>query len=93
MYYENFGYENFLDKSCFASGKNVIFPDYQTVFHATFNEASKDCSHDYNCIFGDYNCATGEFNKYRYDLDVPSAQKVDQLITSNGHVSMMNSFV
>ena len=48
------------------SGGNVKFPSYETVFHATFNEALQECYDDLYCNFGDYNCATGEFLKYDY---------------------------
>jgi hypothetical protein len=81
-------YVNYLDKSL-TSGGNVIFPAYETVFHATFNEALEDCNTDGNCNFGDYNCATGDFLKYDYDYGVPDTTNADQLITSNGHVSIL----
>jgi hypothetical protein len=69
------------------SGGNVEFPSYETVFYATFNEALQKS--DGFCNYGDYNCATGEFLKYNYISNIPSENNANQVITSNGHISIM----
>jgi hypothetical protein len=85
---ENLYFVKYLDKSL-ISGGIAKFPSYQTVFHATFNEAVQACYGDMNCYFGDYNCATGEFLKYDYIVDIPPENNANQLITSNGHISIL----
>jgi hypothetical protein len=84
---ENGYFTKYLDKGL-ISGGNVAYP-YETVFYATFNEALEKCLSDGFCNFGDYNCATGEFLKYYYISNIPSENNVNQLITSNGHISIL----
>ncbi len=84
----NSDYVKYLDESI-ISGGNIKFPPHQTVFHVTFNEALQDCNDDSACFFGDYNCATGEFLKYDYDGNTPIVNNANQLIRSNGHISIL----
>jgi hypothetical protein len=84
---ENDFFKKYLDKGLIYGG-NVAYP-YETVFHATFNEAFLNCFGDGKCFFGDYNCATGEFLKYNYISYIPSENNANQLITSNGHISIL----